>query len=264
MNSKPITAFFGNSLTTGNLGIGFSSYLRTSEMTKLLFRGINGDTMLGVTSRVLSFLKRKHNTVHLQSLVIECGANDLLLPYVSGVDSNWALASKSLIQKGKEPVPNYKQFITSFAQRLETIIEVLSCCNIPASSIAVMTIPLLGEELSSWLNTQKRVFNTAIKNICNSTGIFCIDAESELEQIVTDSPAEIALDHHFFPTSESPDLFTSDAEFIAGDPDKADFLSNKRGLTVTVDGLHLNSRGALSVAKKVDEFLAGIFLDHQS
>lgn len=258
MSNTPVIAFFGNSLTAGNLGIGFSAYLQTSEKIKLLFRGINGDTMLGVTSRALAFLKRSHNTVQLQGLILECGANDLLLPSVSGVNKDWALAVQSLQQKDKEPIPNYKLFITTLSQRLETITEAVSCCSLPITSIAVMTIPLLGEDLTSWLNIQKRELNTTIKNICTASGISCIDIETDLEDIIKQTHSKIESKNYFFPTDEPPDLFTIDAEYIAGDPVKADTLSDMRGLAVTVDGLHLNSRGASAVAKKVDAFLAGI------
>lgn len=263
MSKKLIAAFFGNSLTLGNLGIGFSTCLHPAEDTELLFRGVNGDTMLGVTSRVLSFLKRRINTENLLSLVIECGANDLLLPYVSEVDTAWALAVKALLQKGKEPISNPKELIPLFSRRLESVAEAVDSFNLPISSVAVMTIPILGEDLFSRLNIRKREVNTAIKNICKETGIICIDSEYVLEQIIINRSSELDNGYYFFPTSESPDLFITDADFIAGNPENADSLSQKRGLIVTVDGLHFNSTGALAVAKIVDEFLSAVLLKNQ-
>ena len=250
-------------MTLGNLGIGFSTCIHPPDETELLFRGVNGDTMLGVTSRVLSFLKRRVNTENLLGLVIECGANDLLLPYVSEVDKEWALAVKDLSQKGKEPISKQKELVALFSQRLNSIAEAVTSCNLPISSVAVMTIPLLGEDLSSWLNSRKREVNAEIKNICKTAGIFCIDSESVLEQIIINRSIEIDYGYYFFPTSESPDLFITDAAFIEGNPVNANFLSKKRGLIVTVDGLHFNGTGASVVAKKVDEFLAAIHLKHQ-
>ena len=145
-----------------------------------------------------------------------------------------------------------------FSRRLEKIAEVAVYRNLPISSVAIMTIPLLGEDLTSWLNLRKQEVNTAIKNISQAIGMICIDSESVLEQIIRNRFSDSDNDSCFFPTSESPDLFSTDADFIGGEPVRANLLSNKRGLIVTVDGLHFNSTGAAAVAEKVDEFLTSI------
>jgi len=126
-----------------------------------------------------------------------------------------------------------------------------------------MKIPLLGEDVSSWLNTRKREINAEIKSVCKSTGLSCIDPEPDLEQIIVADRRKLESDHYFFPALESPDLFTIDADFIEGNPVNADFLSAEWGLSVTVDGLHLNSSGASIVAKKINVFLANILVKHQ-
>ena len=264
MIRKSLVAFFGNSLTLGNLGIGFPAYINPQpDNTELLFRGVNGDTMLGVTSRVLSFLKRRVNTENLLGLVIECCANDLLLTYVSKVDKEWALAVKGLSQRGREPISKKNELVAQFSRRLDSISEAVISCNLPISSAAVMTIPLLGEDLSSWLNSIKREVNAEIRNICKTAGFFCIDSEPLLEQLIISRSNELDYGCYFFPTSESPDLFITDAAYIEGNPVNANLLSKKRGLIATVDGLHFNSTGASAVAGKVDEFLTTILPNHQ-
>ncbi len=239
--------FFGDSLTAGRLGISYTRFLQ--ELPNSFFRGVDGDTVAGVLYRARSTLRSKPPE-RLQALIIEGGSNDLLLPAVAESGLAWAAAAAALIKPGREPVGDPGQFIRALAQGIETLLQMEPLQTAGSKAVAVMTLPLLGENLSSPLNKEKRKLSAAVRDLCRSMGLTCIDIEPVLEDAASGSS--------FFPTDEDPDIFTRDAVFIAGSELRARELSERRGLAVTTDGLHLNAAGAALTAACITSALRQI------
>jgi lysophospholipase L1-like esterase len=239
--------FFGDSLTAGRLGISYTRFLR--ELSNCSFRGVDGDTAAGVLYRARSILKSKAPD-RLEALVIEGGSNDLLLPAAADSGPAWAAAAAALIKTGREPVSEPEPFIRQLAQGIEALLHIQSLQNAGPKAIAVMTLPLLGENLSSPLNEKKRNISAAVRDLCRSMGLTCIDIEPVLE--------EAASGGSFFPTDEEPDIFSRDAAFISGSEQRARELSEHRGLSVTTDGLHFNAAGAALTAECITAALRQI------
>jgi lysophospholipase L1-like esterase len=246
---------FGDSLTAGTLGVSYVKRLKiladSGKASSLYVRGINGDTMTGVLHRARTFLLGRH-AGSIQGLILESGSNDLLLPFMSRVSTEWNQAVKTMIKPGREPIPKPEAFIERLAGGLTEILNIASALNLSPADIAVMTVPLLGEDLDSYLNTKKRVVNEEIRNLCRSLELICIDPEPELEDAVRRMPCP-----SFFPSAEVPGLFARDAAYTAGDDEKADELSRIRELAVTIDGLHPNTKGADIIARAVLKEMAG-------
>jgi lysophospholipase L1-like esterase len=246
---------FGDSLTAGTLGVSYVKRLKiladSGKASSLYVRGINGDTMTGVLHRARTFLLGRH-AGSIQGLILETGSNDLLLPFMSRVSPAWNQAVKTMIKPGREPIPKPEAFIERLAGGLTEILNIASALNLSPADIAVMTVPLLGEDLDSYLNTKKRVVNEKIRNLCRSLELICIDPEPELEDAVRRMPCP-----SFFPSAEVPGLFARDAAYTAGDDEKADELSRIRELAVTIDGLHPNTKGADIIARAVLKEMAG-------
>ena len=246
-----MTALFGNSLTAGTLGIPFTAYLNAA----LRPFGINGDTMRGVTARALSFLRRECRSQRTPAaLLLECGSNDLLLPYMAAAGPDWEAAAMSLIKRNREPIPNITQLVSAYRDRLEAIIDAAVQSGMRPQQVAVLTVPILGEQLESVLNRKKRQLNTQLRRVCQELGISCIDPEFRFEQFLIENGNADGREP-FFPDQTTPDLFERDAAFIAGSLERALQLSRERRLLVTTDGLHFNGEGARLLAEELREFL---------
>ncbi len=247
----PEIALFGNSLAAGSLGIPFTAFLKTALRTS----GINGDTMRGVTARALSFLQREQRYHRSPAaLLIECGSNDLLLPYMAAADHSWETAVNRLVKSGREPVPGIPELITEYRDRLEAILAAAVQTGLEPPQIAIMTVPLLGEDLESSLNRKKRLLNRNLRRVSHQLGVSCLDPEFRFEQFLLENGNSTETEH-FFPDQAAPDLFERDAAFIDGSLERALQLSRGRRLLVTTDGLHFNGEGARLLAEEVTGFL---------
>lgn len=237
---------FGDSLTAGTIGIGFSSRIKYNLLT-FVARGINGDTMLGITSRAEQYLMRR-KAASLEGLIIEAGNNDLLLPAMAAVSPDWKQAVDSMIRKGGEPVTEQTAFLETYKKRLASI---LTLSGITPSRIGVMSLSPLGENLSTSLNRKRMQLNRSLAALTAELGLSFIDIAKPLEE-------EIYLQGKakpFFPDKAAPGLFERDAIETGNNPEKLEELSRKRNLVITTDGLHFNGRGSTITANMVDLFL---------
>jgi len=227
VNSQTIS-LFGDSLTLGRIGIPYHRFL----VGNIEVRGIEGETFSAIAKRVERYLARHQP----HTLVIQGGANDLLLSEAS-----------PLYNPKFPPVKDHALYRETLTQTLNKI-ELLA----PKTRVIICSIPILGEDLTSKLNAQRKTRNKVLKEYLleRGTAVYC-DITDECEQIITreqDSPV--------FPYFiEDYANFDRDAQFIQGDEERAALLSQERHLVVTVDGLHPNGRGARSIASPLAKLL---------
>lgn len=237
---------FGDSLTAGTIGIGFSAHL-THNAQAFTPRGINGDTLRGITARAEQYLMRR-KTASLEGFIIEAGNNDLLLPAMAAVSPAWKQAVEALIREDCEPISEQRIFLETYAKRLKSI---MTLAEISPARIGIMSLPPLGENLSTSLNRKRMQFNSSIAALTAELGLSFIDIAKPLEE-------EIYLHGKakpFFPGEAAPGLFERDAVETGNSPERLEELSEKRNLVVTTDGLHFNERGSTIAAEPVDLFL---------
>jgi lysophospholipase L1-like esterase len=239
----------GDSLAAGHIGIGFTRYLTIDAEQQIMLRGIDGDTMLGVTSRVLKYLGSGRISEAVDALIIECGGNDVLLPKVitSGGEEAQA-AAKTLIRSDAPALEDPKEFGRQYALQLDRILARWEELGLQAGHVAIVLIPLLGEELDSQLNASRVSYNEEIRTLAHQRSLTVLDFA--LDAFLRSQPTE----HSGF-LLENPQDCLLDAQLIGGDPDAADRLSDQRGLLLTTDGIHLNSRGARLASRQCGEFL---------
>ncbi len=219
----------GNSLSAGNLGIPYSRYLSINPNTRIINHGRDGDTLQGIQSRLNDALIADNPDV----LVIQTGANDILLPEMSARGGSWTPFVKTMKDRGSVPTTNINKFAEIYSELIRTAISM----NISSSRIICITIPPIGENLESNRNQIRSGYNRKIQNAAAEKGAALADVAEEFENLLKhlDIPSDWLFD--------KPEDFTADLRIVRRRKG-AMSLSEERGLYLTMDGAHLNERGA--------------------
>ena len=236
-------ALIGDSLTAGNLGVAYHRYLSTpehlSDGMEIDIYGRDGDTIAGMESRLDGILEKKSPDL----LLLEGGANDILLPEMLRRDPRWAAFTEEMARVGSRPAVSEKEFSRSYRNILST------ARRAGVSTLVCVTIPPLGEDNRGEHNIRRRVLNDIIRSIAVEYSAELADAagvfEKALAQISTPSD-------YFFSSAEE---FAADLRRIRRDR-SAMPLSEERGLFFTVDGAHLNEEGARMMGEELSRAIA--------
>jgi len=223
----------GDSLTAGNLGIPYSRYLNLPDNALILNRGLDGDTVQGIFDRLEDTLRVDGP----DALVIQVGANDILLPEMAARGGNWTAFVSEMTARGSLSAAD----IGIFEEVYTNLIEMASAWG--TDRVVCLTIPPVGENLASERNRKRLEYNKRIRTAADSAGAAVADVAVEFEKelkIVTTSD-------WFF---GEPADFTKDVKKIRR-AKGAMKLSEDRGLYLTMDGAHLNEKGADLMGKVI-------------
>ncbi|NVM19509.1 MAG: SGNH/GDSL hydrolase family protein [Candidatus Lokiarchaeota archaeon] len=226
--------FIGDSITEGKLGISFV------DMIKRRFpdihchnKGHGGDTLLEIKTRLIKILKE--DKYKYSTIVIEAGHNDILLPHL----------------KLRWPVMRIK-WVTMVPQIgivLDQMLKII--ISFTNAKIILTTLSCLGEIFGSQLNQKRRLINEQIKVIGYRYNTSIADVGSFFDEIILDSnSSSYLLDN---PINIVFDYFRSKKLVWA------DKISRKRNLWLTIDGGHLNSKGAKIYCREISKILDNIF-----
>ena len=222
---------FGDSITNGRIGIDYQRYLKTKTRSF----GQDGASFSSVFDRSIRYLGKKG----AQLVVIQGGANDLLIPHMRSISREWDKVASVLYNK--EPLSHDNLDLT--LSKIENCFRNYTF-NIP---LLVCSIVPLGEELSSDLNKKRESLNSELKNIIKTyDNIFYCDITTDLVKIIQEG-------NNFSPfLIPNPRILEEDALFIAGDEKRSLIRSSERMLKTTVDGIHPNSVGAQAIAHSLE------------
>ena len=222
--------FIGDSITEGKIGIGYVDIIqRNFPEFQCQNYGRGGDTLSGIFARLFKILKTE--TEYYDVIVIEAGHNDLLLPYVK---SKWKFTSiRKVTPLNKiESVYNNGLEMVGLLSKAKIILTTLSC---------------LGEDFSSQINQKRRFINDKIKEIGSKHEAYLADVSSVFDKILRKSFSSYNLIDH--PLNMVLDYFRSKRTNLV------EKICKKRGLVLTIDGGHLNSKGAMIYAKEISRIL---------
>ncbi|MDT8297930.1 MAG: GDSL-type esterase/lipase family protein [Spirochaetaceae bacterium] len=230
----------GNSLTAGNLGIPYARFLNFPENTHMVNRGRDGDTVRGIRARMDEVLRSDGPKV----VVVQTGANDILLPEMAARGGAWTAFVDKMVERGSVPTPNPSEFGAAYRE----ILDIAFSWGV--EHVIAVTIPPLGEDLASQRNQARRNLNDQIRGMADAGGARLADVaaafESELAGI--EVPSE-----WFF---GKPADFISDVRRVRREKGAA-AMSEERGLYLTMDGAHLNERGAALMGRIVSDAVLG-------
>ena len=222
--------FVGDSITEGKIGIGYVDIIqRNFPEFQCQNYGRGGDTLSGIFTRLFKILKA--DTEYYDVLIIEAGHNDLFLPYVK---SKWKFTSiRKVTPLNKiESVYNNGLEMVGLLSKAKIILTTLSC---------------LGEDFSSQINQKRRFINDKIKEIGSKHEAYLADVSSVFDKILRKSFSSYNLIDH--PLNMVLVYFRSKRTNLV------EKICKKRGLVLTIDGGHLNSKGAMIYAREISRIL---------
>jgi hypothetical protein len=126
-------------------------------------------------------------------------------------------------------------------QSLKTIISLTN------TKIILTTLSCIGETFNSQLNLKRRLVNDQIKKIGHSYDAYIADVSSSFDDIILNSSSSSYLLDN--PVNLVIDYFRSKKSVWA------DRVSRKRNLRLTIDGGHLNSKGAEIYCREISKIL---------
>ena len=213
--------FVGDSITQGSLGESFVNKIKLEPNVTITNLGCNGDTMLVVFQKLMLHLDKKSD---YDIVVIQGGYNDLLLPYFKEKSKIFQMAADSQIKRGIIPTSfeNWENLLKTNIQKVKELFS---------GKIILVNIGCLGENLTTALNQKRENFNKIIQKIVTEENLFLADIQQEFDGYLKDKKAaDYCLDSFWAVT-----VF--------------DYLrKSRRNLFLTIDGVHLNNKGAELVA----------------
>lgn len=225
---------FGDSITRGVPGVSYLKYL--SNKGKFKNYGLGGDTLIGLSNRIEKHVQNTENI----DFIIQIGTNDILLPFLSGYSSKWTVRIKGIMRTGRVPCDSVHQFEERYRQLLSLMINA-------NKRVTLINIPCIGEDIHSELNSKVDSYNKVIQCIAQEYNVDFIDfngwQKSILKQYTIVSP--------YFITKEPLDMVLD--SLLTPISFLRNRISKKRNLKLTVDGCHLNDRGAEDLAELVQK-----------
>jgi len=230
----------GNSLTAGNLGIPYARYLNFPENAHVVNRGRDGDTVRGVRARMDEVLRSDGPDV----LVVQTGANDILLPEMAARGGTWTAFVDEMAEHGSVPTPDPSKFGAAYKE----ILDIAFSWGV--EHVVAVTIPPLGEDLASQRNRERKNLNDQIRMAADTGGARLADVAAAFESEL----AEVGVPSEWF--FGKPADFVSDVRRVRREKGAA-AISEERGLYFTMDGAHLNERGAALMGRIVSDAVLG-------
>ena len=221
--------FIGDSITRGSVGV---SYVKMSEAKfknlEIVNAGINGDTLNVIASRLFEILK---SGPAYDYIVLQAGYNDLLLPVFKAKGGLFRFGYRQKIKKGAFPLLSAQDFENFYINIIEELIRI---CG---SKLVLTTIGPINEWQDDPLNRKRLRYNDSIRRVAGYNKCLLADIA-------------VACDNTLAPASANSYFLNSFWNVVFFDffacmcPNGADKLSKKRKLSLTIDGIHLNTRGA--------------------
>ncbi len=221
--------FLGDSITHGSIGSSYLKILEKDEKLQgknLINLGENGYPLAGLALKFQDYLRGKD--LSGAALIIEGGANDLLLPHMQSLGRDWNPFIRLLSRHGAIPAVDGE----ALAAKLKWICRLAREAGI--EKMIICTIACLGEDPTSALNADRKAYNEAIRNVCREEGAVLADLDAVFAPLLRDS--------HSSWLFSKPGDFDADALKIAEGGEEA--LCRERDLKLTIDGTHLNREGA--------------------
>lgn len=218
----------GDSITKGSHGCSYASLL-SKDFPNLSIKnlGINGQTFSVILNRLVNHLKLFDD---YDFIAIQGGYNDILLSSFPEKGKIFRMAYNHQLKKGLIPIkPN--ELNTLLHNRLSQVRELYD------GQIILVTLGCANENPNSPTDIKRKSWNQAVRQISISENVLLADAGAVFDRsLQPGKTTDYCLDN-FWAVTFSDRLITT---FKNG----ARFLSHRRRLQLSIDGVHLNDKGA--------------------
>jgi acyl-CoA thioesterase I len=231
-----MVACVGDSNTHGNSGFNYVDWLRTNLTEKGLEfcnAGLNSDLAWNVLQRIDPVI-----ALNPHYIILMIGTNDVIAS-LSRQSAESYMQNKQLPQQ-----PNSVFFIDSYRKIIERIRQESN------ARIALVSIPVIGENPGSVANQKASAYNTLIRDLAYEYDLDYLSVFDEqinyLRKQGVDPRKGTAQES--FPITRAMMM-----RYILGI--SWDKISSVQGLYLTTDKLHMNSTGGKMIASRIEHFL---------
>ena len=236
--SEPIrVACAGDSLTKADVSMDYLAMLRERFAGRdhvFTNHGVNADHAYNLRMRLEPIIAE-----HPDVVTVLIGTNDARVT-LSDKDLRAAIKAKHL---PRAPTPQW------YRENLTAVVGILR--QRTDADIAVLSLPTMGEELGSVPVTRAGEFSAIAREVATATGVSYLPLyERQLEFLA----ARRRTPGTRFRTGRRPSATAAIQHFVLRR--SFDTISARRGLQLTTDGIHQNTRGATMIADVITEHLA--------
>jgi lysophospholipase L1-like esterase len=234
--SRRRVACLGDSITRGQLSVDYVKMLASRTAGKpFVFTnaGVNGELAENTLRRLDSVVDLRPDVV-----TVLVGAND----------ANASMSEKNSVRAKRMQKLSGRPTIEAFGENVAAITDRLS--KETSARVALLSLPVLGEELGSESVQRSQQYSRVLKQIAETRGVAYLPLnERQVEHLKAGD---------FIPRTRYRDgvgLMAGGAiqHFILRR--SLDDISRRRGLQLTTDLLHQNTRGATMIADLIEEFV---------
>ena len=232
--SGPVVLCLGDSITHGHLGSDWTGLLASRGLT-VVNGGINGELAWNVVQRLDRALACRPDV-----LTVLIGANDALAAHDEA-------SGRRYLKKVNLP---RRPDLEWFEENLRVLVRRLREGG--EARIALMTLAPIGEDPRAPIATLVRRCNTIIARVAEDLDAELLPLHDRLVALLAESSGPRL--HHYVPGTRSMIRMVSAGalHYLLGM--SWDRIAARRGLTLTVDLIHLNDRAGTVVADLVEGF----------
>jgi lysophospholipase L1-like esterase len=232
--SGPVVLCLGDSITHGHLGSDWTGFLASRGLT-VVNGGINGELAWNVVQRVNRALVCRPDVV-----TVLIGANDAMAAH----DEASGRRYRKLVDLPRLPDLEW------FEENLRLLVRQLR--EKSESRIALMTLAPIGEDSRAPIASLVGECNERIARVAEDLDVEFLPLHDRLAALLDDGSR--ARQHRYAPGTRSTLRMVGAGalHYLLGM--SWDRIAERRGLTLTVDLVHLNDRAGRVVAELVEEF----------
>lgn len=223
-------AFLGDSITTGKPGVSFVEPFKTKYPNhEFLNYGKGGDTVISLLQR----LQQMRIPQDIDVMILMIGINDVY------VKTAWW--QPLLKRRMNQPwVKNTQEFKESYQALLDFIVPL-------TNHLLVLSPTVVGEKVHNRFNRRLERYTDVFPGLCSNPKITYFDLHERFKDLLDNQRTAVYIQRSMLRLKKDFDLLDT-IELV-------DDMSEERGLMLTLDGVHLNSKGASVVHQVMEEYL---------
>jgi lysophospholipase L1-like esterase len=234
--TEPHVVCLGDSITRGQVSVDYVNMLTARHLGEPITftnAGVNGDLAHNVLQRLDSVVEMDPDAV---SVLI--GTNDA---NASLSEKNIRMMTRMKKLPTRPTIDWYRENLTAIVDRLTTE---------TSARIALLSLPVLGEELGSPSVRRSADYSAVVKEIADARGLSYLPLHERQVAYLTaggHTPGLRFRDGRLLSATAATQHFVLRRSF--------DGISRRRGLQLTTDFIHQNTCGATMIADVIDSFL---------
>ncbi|MFW9918961.1 MAG: SGNH/GDSL hydrolase family protein [Candidatus Thorarchaeota archaeon] len=236
-NDNPVILFAGDSLTHGNIGIGYLNLLCEEQQLsgyRYINAGINGDFCWNLLQRMDAIIACQPDVIF-----VLIGTNDAM--------ADIPIANIRIAQKRKS-LPR-KPSVDWFKENLNKVLDRLA--SETSARVILLSIPPIGEDVGSEANEVAKTYSRIIHDLAIERGLECLPIYERMIEYLQEHPSSPT-----YPVrSAMNQMILAMVRHFAFGRDW-DAIANAAGQALHIDHIHLNSAGAQIIARIVSLYLS--------